>query len=68
VIALNKIDLIEEEKILNDIMKVFEKRDKRCFPISAKNGSGVKELAEYLCTWLLTEARELYGDISGVAG
>lgn len=68
VIALNKVDLIEDEKVLKDIIDIFQKKDKRCFLLSAKTGSGVKELAEYLCMNLLSETRELYGDISGVAG
>jgi GTP-binding protein len=68
VIALNKTDLVENAQTLKEILNSFEKKEKRCFLISAKTGEGVKELAEYLCSWLLKEKHELYGDISGVAG
>ena len=68
VIALNKIDILDDRKSLNNIIKKFKKIDRECFPISAQTGEGVKELMDYVCSNLLKESKELYGDISGVAG
>lgn len=68
VIALNKIDLVEDRKSLDTIVKKFKKMKKECFLISAQTGEGVKELMSYVCSHLLKETNELYGDISGVAG
>lgn len=68
VIALNKIDLLEDRKSLEKIIAQFEQMGKKCFPISAETGEGVKDLTGFLCEWLLKDVKGLYGDISGVAG
>jgi GTP-binding protein len=68
VIALNKVDLLDDRKPLKTIIDKFRKIDRECFPISAQTGEGVKELMEYVCSNLLKESKELYGDITGVEG
>ena len=49
VAAANKSDLIEDREISDEIIKEWsESRSIKCFSISAKTGSGIKEMFHYI--------------------
>lgn len=48
IIAANKVDVLQDEKILQGFTATMEKLGYRVFPISAATGLGVKELTGYV--------------------
>lgn len=52
IIALNKIDLVEDEKIIQNIKKYFEDKGFEVFLINALSGQGLPELMERAYYWV----------------
>lgn len=46
VVALNKIDLVEDERVIERVRKAFEERGIEAYPVSALTGEGMERLLE----------------------
>lgn len=52
IVAANKTDILQDEKVFQNFKKEIEKRGYKVFPISAATGKGVSELMKYTFTEL----------------
>jgi GTP-binding protein Era len=59
IVILNKIDRASPQQILKQLTKLSELGASEYFPVSAKSGAGISELAEHLGK-LLPEGEQLY--------
>ena len=53
IVAANKTDILQDEKVFEDFKKEIEKRGYKLFEISAATGKGVEELMKYTYSELL---------------
>jgi GTP-binding protein len=67
VIALNKIDLIDDTDKILKLKMSLARTGREIFLISAKGGEGIEELISTVGTYLIKSRKSLYGDILEVS-
>ncbi len=58
IIVASKADLIQDEELFNQLVKLAEEKNMKLFKISSVTGEGVKELLDYVSSTLKTLPKE----------
>ena len=66
IIVASKADLIQDEELFNELVKLAKEKNMKLFKISSVTGEGVKELLDYVSATLKTLPKEDLVDVEDI--